>query len=194
MSRSLRIVVADDDPAFHAIYRKLLTALGHEVIGVASTGRELIECCLAQRPELVITDIKMDDLDGIDAARELCASEALPIIFVSGYFDAELIERAQADYVLGYLVKPIKQADLETSIAIAMRRFEEYQVLRMEAQHYRESLASRKILERAKGILMKKARLSEAEAFKRLQDLAQRQDRKLIEIAETIVTAEELLQ
>src|ERR1700682_6376023 len=103
MARALRIIVADDDAAFHAIYRKMLPALGHAVIAVATTGRELVNQCQAQKPDLVITDIKMEDMDGIDAAKEICRSEAVPIILVSGFHDTELIERAQVDHVLGYL-------------------------------------------------------------------------------------------
>ena len=139
----------------------------------------------------MISDIKMQDMDGIDAAKEICRSEAVPIILVSSYHDKELIDRASADYILGYLIKPVRKADLETAIAIAMRRFEEYQVLRMEADHYRQTLANRKIIERAKGILMKKAGISETDAFQRLQALAQEKNRKLVDIAQSILTAEE---
>jgi len=193
MSRSLRIVVADDDPSFHAIYRKMLPALGHEVVAVAGTGRELVDQSHALKPDLVITDIKMEDMDGIDAAREICRTEALPFILVSSYHDAELIERAQDEHVLGYLLKPVRKADLDAAIAIAMRRFEEYQVLRMEADHYRQTLANRKVIERAKGILMKKAGITESDAFTRLQTLAKEKNRKLVDIAQMIVTADEVL-
>jgi response regulator NasT len=193
MSRSLRIVAADDDPAFHQIYRKMLKALGHELVGVASSGRELVELCKSCRPELVITDIKMEDMDGIDAAREICQSDPLPFILVSSFYDPDLIERALADYVLGYLIKPVRKADLETAVAIAMRRFEEFQILRMEADHYRQTLAHRKVIERAKGILMKKVGLSEADAFGRLQTLAKEKNHKLVDIAQMILTAEEVL-
>jgi len=193
MSRSLRIVAADDDLFFHDLYQKTLAALGHELVAVAKTGRELVEACRTHSPNLVISDIRMEDMDGITAAQEICRAEATPIIFVSGYYDSELIERAQADYVLGYLVKPVRKADLETAIAIAMRRFEEYQILRMEADHYRQTLVNRKIIERAKGILMKKAAINEGDAFARLQNLATQKDRKLVDIAQMIVTAEEVL-
>ena len=191
MTRPLRILVADDDPSFHEIYKSILPTLGHQVVGAAASGRELVEQCHALGPELVISDIKMQDMDGIDAAKEICRSEAMPIILVSSYHDKELIERAQADYILGYLIKPVRKADLETAIAIAMRRFEEYQVLRMEADHYRQTLANRKVIERAKGILMKKAGLSESDAFTRLQTLAKDKNRKLVDIAQSVLTAEE---
>jgi len=193
MSRSLRIIIADDDAAILEGYAKTIRALGHSVVGTASSGQELVEQCHTHNPELVITDIKMGDPDGIEAARQICRNEAVPIIFVSGYHDPELIERAQTDYVLGYLIKPVRKADLETAIAIAMGRFEEYQILRMEANHYRQTLANRKIIERAKGILMKQTKMHEVEAFARLQELAREKNRKLVEIAEMIVTADEIL-
>jgi two-component system, response regulator PdtaR len=194
MARSLRIVIADDEPAILEIYRKMLRGLGHTLVATASSGEELVEQSRVHGPDLVVTDIKMGEFDGIEAAREICRHEAIPIIFVSGYCDAELIERAQADYVLGYLVKPVRKADFETAIAIAMGRFEEYQILRMEADHYRQTLAHRKVIERAKGILMKKAGLQEAAAFVRLQSLAREKNRKLVEIAEMIVSAQEILE
>src|SRR4051794_18913342 len=110
MARPLKIVIADDDPGVLDTYKRMLRGLGHTVIGAASSGAELVEQAQSQKPELVISDIKMGDFDGIEAARQICQNEAVPIIFVSGYSDSELIERAQADYVLGYLVKPVKKA------------------------------------------------------------------------------------
>jgi response regulator NasT len=193
MSRPLRIVAADDDPFFHEVYRKLLPKLGHELVALASSGRELVAHCKTHSPDLVITDIRMEDMDGIEAAHEICKAGPVPFILVSSYYDSELIARAQTDYVLGYLVKPVRRADLETAIAIAMRRFEEFQILRMEADHYRQTLANRKVIERAKGILMKKVGMSEADAFGRLQSLSQEKGRKLVEIAQMILTAEEVL-
>ena len=132
--------MVDDDDAVRDVITVVLKRAGHLVID-AVNGREGLAVANSMPLDLVITDIKMEDMDGIDAAREICRAEALPIILVSSYHDAELIERAQVDYVLGYLIKPVRKADLETAVAIAMRRFEEYQVLRMEADHYRQWFA-----------------------------------------------------
>ena len=147
--------------------------------------------CRGHRPDLVITDIKMPDMDGIDAAAQIYRDGPIPVILVSAYHDAELIRRAEADHILAYLVKPIKQADLEPAIALAMRRFEQFQALRKEAADLRQALEDRKVIEQAKGILMKKAGLDEHEAFRRLQKLASDKNRKLVEIAQMILTAEE---
>lgn len=134
MKPSLRIAVADDEPDMQKYFRKCLPRLGHQVVAVAATGRELVEKCRATNPDLVITDVKMPDMDGLDAAGILYAERPVPIIIVSAHHDAALVERAAADHVLGYLVKPIKQADLEPVIALAMRRFAEFQALRKAAE------------------------------------------------------------
>jgi two-component system, response regulator PdtaR len=193
MNGPLRIVAADDDVFYRELYGKFIPQAGHELVGIAASGRELVDQCARLRPDLVISDIKMEDMDGIDAAREICSVQPVPFILVSSYYDPELIERAQADYVLGYLIKPIRQADLETAVAIAMRRFEEFQLLRMEADHYRQTLAHRKIIERAKGILMKRAGITESDAFGRLQSLAHDKKQKLVDIAQMILTTEQVM-
>src|SRR3989442_363259 len=136
----------------------------------------------------------MPDMDGINEAMEIYKTTAVPVILVSAYHDADLIGRAEADHIMGYLVKPIKQADLEPVIALALRRFEQFQALRREASDLRQALEDRKIIERAKGILMKRGPMEEQEAFRRLQTLASERNRKLIDIAQSIVIAEDALQ
>lgn len=190
---SLRVAVADDEPDMRDYFAKILPRLGHEVVAIARNGRELVECCRVQRPDLLIVDIKMPEMDGIDAAAEICREEPLPVILVSAYHDPELVERAGADHILAYLVKPIKQADLEPAIAIAMRRFHQFQQLRRETTDLRQALEDRKTIERAKGILMKRGRLDEQAAFRRLQKLASEKNLKLVEIARILLTAEQAL-
>jgi len=194
MARTLRIVVADDEPRMQTYFRKILPALGHEVVGVAGTGRELVEQCRALNPDLVITDVKMPDMDGIEAAGEIYRNSAVPVILISAHHDLELIERAEADHAMAYLVKPVKQAHLEPTIAIAMRRFGEFQALRKDTEDLRQALADRKIIEQAKGILMSTAQMDEQAAFRRLQKLASEKNRKLIDIAHMILTAREALR
>jgi AmiR/NasT family two-component response regulator len=194
MSRSLKIVVADDELDMRDYFQQILPLLGHQVLGVARTGRELVELCTSTHPDLVITDIKMPDMDGIDAAVQIYRQAAIPVILVSAYHDPAFIRRAEADHVMAYLVKPIKQADLEPAIGIAMRRFEQFQALRKETSDLKQALEDRKVIEKAKGVLMKKAGLDEHDAFRRLQKLASDKNRKLIEIAQMILTAEEALE
>jgi AmiR/NasT family two-component response regulator len=191
MNRALRIAVADDEPDMQDYFRTILPLLGHEVVAVAKTGRELVEQCRATHPDLVITDIKMPDMDGIDAAAQIYKDAAVPVILVSAHHDSATVRRADADYVMAYLVKPIKQADLEPAIAIALRRFAQFQALRKEASDLKQALDDRKTIEKAKGVLMKRASLDEHEAFRRLQKLASEKNKKLVEIARSILTAEE---
>jgi two-component system, response regulator PdtaR len=194
MTKPLRIAIADDEPDMRDYFVKILPRLGHEVVVVASDGAELVRRCKEERPDLVITDIKMPDMDGIDAAVRLYADSPTPVILVSASHDPGLIERAEMDHVMSYLVKPIKQADLEPAISLAMRRFEQFQQLRREADGMRQALEDRKVIERAKGILMKRATLDEPGAFRRLQKTASDKNLKLVEAARMIVTADEAFQ
>jgi len=194
MTQALRIIVADDEPDMRDYFRKVLPRLGHQLVAAAENGRELLELCQSHRPDLVITDIKMPDMDGIDAADAIYKSGPVPVILVSAYHHAELIERAEKDHILGYLVKPIKQADLEPVIGLAMRRFEQFQALQKEASDLRQALEDRKVIEKAKGVLMKKTGLDEQDAFRRLQKLASEKNLKLAQLAKMILTAEEAWQ
>jgi response regulator NasT len=194
MKGPLRIAVADDEPDMRDFFEKSLRRLGHQVVAVAADGKQLLDQVRATRPDLVITDIKMPELDGIDVAVAIYKERPLPVILVSAFHDAELLQRAEADHILGYLVKPIKHADLEPAIALALRRFQQFEELRKEAADLRQALEDRKVIERAKGLLMKKAQLGEQEAFQRLQRLASDKCRKLVEIAKMILIADEALQ
>jgi AmiR/NasT family two-component response regulator len=193
MSCPLRIAVAEDESELRDYFQETLSKLGHQVVCMAQNGRELVESCRHAQPDLVITDIKMPDLDGIEAASEVCRNTPIPVILVSAYHDPELIARAEASQVFAFLVKPIKKADLETAIAISMRRFGEFQVLHKQANDLRQALEDRKVIERAKGIVMKRARLDEEAAFRRLQKVASQKNAKLVEIARTILAAEDAL-
>jgi AmiR/NasT family two-component response regulator len=194
MTRPLRIIVADDEPDMRDYFRKILPRLGHQVLAAAETGRDLVELCRKGGPDLVITDIKMPDMDGIDAASLLYQEKPVPVILVSAYHEPDLIARAEADHILGYLVKPIKQSDLEPAIALAMKRFEQFETLRKEAADLRQALEDRKIIERAKGLLMRKVGLDEQEAFRRLQKVAMDSNRRMIEVAHMVLTADEAFQ
>ena len=191
MNVSVRIAVADDEPRMRQFYQDALPILGHKVVCAAATGKELVQACQTHHPDLVITDIKMPDMDGIDAALQISRNEPVPVILVSAYDDPQLIARAGENHVQAYLVKPIKQQDLQPAIVIAMRRFEEFRSLRKEATDLRQALQDRKIIERAKGVIMKRGGLDEVAAFQTLQRLARDKNRKLVEVAEMFLTVEE---
>lgn len=194
MTDALRIAVADDEGDMRDWFERILPTLGHQVVSVAETGRELVEHCHTLQPDLVITDIKMPDMDGIEAAQAICGERPVPIILVSAYHDAELIERAEADHVLAYLVKPIGKVALGPAIGLAMRRFGEIQELRKEASDLRQALADRRVIEQAKGVLMKVTGIDERAAFRRLQELASDKNHKLIEAAAAVLALEKALR
>lgn len=191
MTGKLRIAVADDEPDMRDYLERILPRLGHEVVSLAEDGQQLVAQFRDHQPDLVITDIKMQGVDGIEAAMLIQEIRPVPVILVSGYHEPELIERAECDHVMAYLVKPIKQTDLAPAIAVAMRRFAQLSVLQKEASDLRQALVDRKLIERAKGIIMRRAQLNEQEAFERLQKLSTIRNQKLVETARCILTAEE---
>lgn len=132
MTNNLRIVIADDEPDMREFLTKMLPRLGHEVVATAENGVQLVEYSRQLQPDLVITDIKMPLLDGIEASNQINRERPVPVILLSAYHDPKLIERAEQDHVSGYLVKPVSAADLQPMIAIAMKRFDELQLLRTE--------------------------------------------------------------
>jgi response regulator NasT len=194
MTKPLRIAVADDELDMREYLQRFLPRLGHEVVAAVDNGRRLVEACHDLAPDLVITDIKMPELDGIEAATSIFRHRPTPVILVSAFHDPELIARAEQDHVMAYLVKPVKLADLETAIAISMRRYEQFQSLRREAIDLRQALEDRKIIERAKGLLMKKLKLDEHDAFRRLQKISNERNLKLVDVANTLLLSEQILE
>jgi response regulator NasT len=190
MTHPLRIAVADDEQDMRDFFERMLRAEGHQVVSIAENGRELVEHCRATKPDLVITDIKMPEMDGIEASTEICRERPVPIILVSAYHDPKLIERAADDHVMAYLVKPIGKAQLGPAIAVAMQRFEQFQKVSREASDLRQALADRKLIEQAKGILMKVTGADEKDAFRRLKELAAENNQKLIDAAHAVVALE----
>ena len=193
MIRSLRIALADDEPLQRDVLEKLLTQAGHEVVFKAETGRALLDFCRRSPPDMVVADIMMPDMDGLDAAAAIYDLAPTPIVLVSGHQDQELIKRALENHVLAYLIKPISLEALSPAIALARSRFEEFVAMKGEADDLRKALADRKVIERAKGLMMKHLNIEEPEAFRRLQKLASSKNQKLVDVANMIVTAAEAL-
>lgn len=187
MPPALRIIAADDDPFIQEYYEQVLPALGHELLAVVDSGWELIEKCHELRPDLVITDIKMPDMDGIDAAHKIYWEHPLPIIIVSGFHDDELIERASADHILAYLVKPVTMERLRNEIALAMQRFAEFQIVLEQTGDLRQALRERKTVERAKNVVIRGG-VGEQQAFDQLRKLADEKGQSISEFARALLS------
>ncbi len=189
--RKVRIIIADDEPIIRMDLKEMLTHLGYLVVGEAGDGRSVVNMARELRPDLVIMDIKMPDMDGIEAARILTQEDIAPVIFLTAYSQKELVDQAKEAGVVAYLVKPFRESDLAPAIEIALARFEQFRALKKEVADLKEALETRKLVERAKGILMDTQGLSEAEAFRRIQKLSMDTRKPMKEVAEAIILAYE---
>jgi response regulator NasT len=192
MPTSLRVLIADDESIRLLSLSSQLAALGHQVVAEATRGDEAVELALEKKPDLAIMDIKMPVMDGIEAAERITQARPIPIILLTAYNETQLVERAARANISAYLMKPVAEEDLLPAITLALTRFKEFESLRREVADLREALEARKVVEKAKGILMRRLDLSEAEAFKRLQKQSQDTNRRLQEVAEAIVMADRM--
>jgi response regulator NasT len=183
----MRILIAEDETIIRLDLRGLLEAAGFEVCAEARDGEEAIELARSEQPDLAVLDVKMPKLDGIEAARRILDERPIPIVMVTAYAERDLVSRAVEAGVFAYLVKPFRETDLLPAIETARARHEELAALREEAESLAEALAARKAIERAKGLLMAKEGLSEADAFARLRKASQVSGRPLKVIAEAVV-------
>jgi AmiR/NasT family two-component response regulator len=183
----VRILVAEDETIIRLDLREMLERAGFDVCAEAKDGEEAVALALAEEPDLAIMDVKMPGLDGIEAARRILDERPIPIVMLTAYGQEELVSRAVEAGVFGYLVKPFREQDLLPAIQTARARHEELAALREEAESLSEALAARKVIERAKGLLMAKESLSEQEAFARLRKASQVSGRPLKVIAEAVV-------
>jgi len=167
----------------------MLERAGFEVVAEARDGREAVALAAEQLPDLAVMDVKMPELDGIEAARQMLEQRQIPIVMLTAFSEAALVGRAVDAGVFGYLVKPFRESDLLPAIEAARARHAELQALRDEAGSLREALEARKLIERAKGLLMEKDGLSEAEAFARLRGASQQTGRPLREVAQAVCAA-----
>jgi response regulator NasT len=183
----LKILVAEDETIIRLDLKDLLERAGFEVVAEARDGEEAVELARSARPDLALMDVRMPKLDGIEAARRILDERPIPIVMLTAYGQEELVARAAEAGVFGYLVKPFREQDLLPAIHTARARHEELQALREEAESLAEALAARKVIERAKGLLMEKEGLSEKDAFDRLRRASQASQRPLKVIAEAVV-------
>lgn len=183
----MRILIAEDETIIRLDLRELLERAGFEVCAEARDGEEAVALALSEQPDLAILDVKMPRLDGIEAARRILGERPIPIVILSAYGQDDLVSRAVEAGVFGYLVKPFRETDLLPAIHAARARHAELLALREEAESLSEALATRKLVERAKGLLMARDGLSEEEAFARLRGASQVSGRPMRVVAEALI-------
>ena len=185
----MRILIAEDETLIRLDLKVMLERAGFEVCAEARDGEEAVALAASESPDLAVLDVKMPRLDGIEAARRIIAERPIPIVVLTAYGQDELVSRAVEAGVFGYLVKPFREADLLPAIHAARARHEELQALREEAESLAEALATRKLVERAKGLLMERDGLTEDAAFARLRRASQISGRPLRVVAEALIAA-----
>lgn len=183
----MRVLIAEDETIIRLDVRALLEKAGHEVVAEARDGVEAVDLAAAHAPDLIVMDVRMPHMDGIDAARAITAARPVPIVMLTAYAEGDLVARASEAGAFGYLVKPFREVDLLPAIDTARARFDELAALREEAASLQEALASRKAVERAKGILMQREGIDEAEAFRRIRAASQSTGRTMRVVAEALI-------
>ncbi len=187
-----RLVIADDESIIRMNLKETLVGLGYLVVGEAGDGVSVINLARELRPDLVLMDIKMPKLDGIQAARILTEEKIAPVLLLTAYSDRDLVERAKEAGVVNYIVKPFREAELLPAIEIAIARYQEFLEMDRQVADLKETLETRKLVERAKGILMDTQGLKEAEAFRKIQQLSMNTRKSMKEIAQAILLAHEI--
>jgi response regulator NasT len=189
---SLRIVIADDEAVIRMGLRAMLEERGYAVVGEAADGRRAVELVGKLRPDLIFLDIKMPGLDGLAAAEQVAAAHRVPVIILTAYGDRALIDRAQETGVMGYLMKPLREADLEPVIQVALARYRDLQALAEEVTDLQDALETRKLVERAKAALMQRLGLSDEEAYRRIQTASRAARRPMQEVAREVLAGRNL--
>lgn len=184
--RSWHILVAEDESIIRMGLCRILEEAGHQIMA-APDGHTAVKMARQSRPNLAILDIKMPGLDGLEAARRIYDWRPMPIIILTAYGDQELVERAASLPVMAYLIKPVDERELLATLEVVMARFAEQQELLQRTAAIEEQLTARKVIERAKGVLMQHASLSEEEAYRRIQQQARRERRTMRQVAEEIL-------
>jgi response regulator NasT len=194
MSESLRVLIADDEALHNLALTSQLETLGHQVVATASNGREAVELARSMPIDIAFLDIRMPVMTGPDAAHEIAAEHPIPMVILSAYSDMRTVEDAVRAPIFHYLVKPVDPDDLAPAIAVARARFHEWMSARQERDDLELKLEDRKIIERAKGLLMDTRKLSEREAYRFLQKTSQDKNTPMVDLARKILLAAPLLQ
>ncbi len=189
---ALRILLAEDETIIRLDLRERLENLGHRIVADVADGQTAVNLAREMRPDVVVMDIKMPCLDGISAAAQLTRDAVAPVVLVTAFSDRELVDQAIGAGVMAYVLKPIRDSDLMPAISVAVSRFREYRLLTKEVNDLNERLETRKLIERAKGLLMSKHSITEQDAFQRIQRLSMDRRIPMKQVAKALLLAENL--
>lgn len=183
----MKILIADDEAVIRIGLRAMLEDAGHQVVGMATNGRAALELAQSAKPDLVILDIKMPEMDGLETARHIMQKNPMPIVMLTAYSQRELVEQAKAAAVFGYLVKPVSEANLGMILELAQTRFKEWKELRQQVKDLQTSLETRDVIDRAKRVLIERDGMSEREAFLKIRRQSRAHRVPMLKIAEGIL-------
>lgn len=192
MIEGLRILIVDNDQLISSNCSSMIQKLGHEILGFAAGGKEAVAKTVSLPPDLIIMNFKLDDMDGLEASSQILQQRSLPIIIMTALPEPDMIEKGQAIGVAGYISKPFSLKELDYGLRLAWYRFKQIEALKNEIGDLQQMLKARKLIEQAKGLLMDRQRISEAEAYKRMQTMSRSQSIPMIKLAEAIIMTDEL--
>ncbi|MEI6778280.1 MAG: response regulator [Chloroflexales bacterium] len=187
-----RILIADDEPLIRMNLRETLQEQGYLVIGEAGDGQSAVNITRQLRPDLVLLDVKMPHMDGLSAAKIIHDEALAPVLILTAYSSRDLVDQARDAGVRGYLIKPVRDAELMPLIEVTLARWSEQTVRKRELLQLRDRLESRKLIERAKGHLMDSQGINEAQAFRRIQQLAMNNRKTMRDVAQAIMLAQQI--
>jgi AmiR/NasT family two-component response regulator len=187
---TVRVVIAEDEAIIRLDLKETLEEEGYEVVGETGRGDEAVALVKEHNPDLAILDIKMPGLDGLEAAREIAGERRAAVLILTAFSQRDLIQQARDAGALAYLVKPFQKSELIPAIEVALGRFAEAQALEREVQSLEEQLQTRKVVDRAKGMLMDRHHLNENDAFSFIQKTAMRQRQTMKAVAEQIISGD----
>lgn len=189
---SKRVLIADDETVQRMDLKDMLTANGYQVVGEAGDGISAINQARQYRPDLIILDIRMPEMDGLAAAKTIVQEQIAPVVLLTAFGDQPLVEQAKEVGVYNYLVKPLRESEVAPALEIALARAQETQKLKKHVDALADQLETRKLVERAKGILMEKLGFSEAEAYRKIQLTSMNSRKSMREIAEAVILTDEM--
>ncbi|ADP82913.1 response regulator [Frankia sp. AgB1.9] len=187
-----RVLIAEDEALIRLDLREMLQEEGYEVVGEAGDGEMAVTLATKLRPDLVILDVKMPKMDGIEAGAKIAKERIAPVVILTAFSQRDLVERAREAGAMAYVVKPFQKKDLLPTIEMAMSRFTEIVSLEAEVEDLQGRLEARKIIERAKGVLQTEHKMTEPDAFRWIQRTSMNQRRTMRAVAEAVLSGEAL--